>query len=226
MNKIKNALVTCGCLFALIGIITVSTPHVSYGVVAGGAAGPEKQVVVVNTAAEPVPVTGTIAGGTVQAQQNGTWTVGIDGTPTFLVGNAADAPLPTRDVDNAARQPFQRFLVDQINPGESNAGSRISFTVPEGKRLVIEYVSFIGVVPTGQKLRVKVDAHAGGIGSHHLTLTNEGTFQGGTEDVKASQLTHFYADPGTDVFIGVARNSVNGTVGINASVSGYLVDVP
>jgi hypothetical protein len=75
-------------------------------------------------------------------------------------------------------------------------------------------------------LRVRVDAHAGGPAIHHLSLTNEGSFQGGTDDIKASQLTSIYADPGSDVIIRVARNSINGTASVNISVSGYLVDVP
>lgn len=186
MKRIKQALVTGGCLLTLLCIVTVTTPRVSYG--SGGAApGPEKPVVVVNTAAEPVPA---------------------------------------RDVDNPAREPFQRFLVGQVDDGEINAGDSVSFSVPAGKRLVIEYVSLLGVVPAGQKLRVKIDAFAGGPGSHQLTLSNEGSFQAGRDDYKASHLTRIYADPGTDVFLRVARNSTSGVAGINASVSGYLVDVP
>ena len=225
MKQIKRALITCGCLLTLFGVIAVSTPGISYGY-GGGTPGPEKSVLVINTAAEPVPVVGTIAGGTVQAQQSGAWNVGINGSPTFLVGNAESAPLPTRDVDNPARQPFQRFLVGALNEGEFNAGDPVSITVPSGKRLVIEYVSFIGLIPTGQKLRVRVDAHAGGSASHHLTLSNEGSFQGGKEDYKASQLVRIYGDPETDVMFGVARNNGTGTCSFNISVSGYLVDVP
>ena len=51
--------------------------------------GPTKPVVVMNTTANPVPVTGTVSGSVsvtntlnVNAAQSGTWTVGIDGTPT------------------------------------------------------------------------------------------------------------------------------------------------
>ncbi len=226
MKRIKQASITCVCLLALLGVITLTTPQVSYGVSGGAASGPEKPVVVVNTAAEPVPVTGTIAGGTVQAQQGGTWNVGITGTPTFLVGNASSEPLPTRDMDHPARQPFQRFLVDEIDDGELNAGDRISFAVPADKRLVIEYVSFIGVMPTGQKLRVRFDVQSGGGANHHLTVSNEGTFQGGTEDHKASQQMRAYAGPGTTVYIRVARNIASGRGSFNVSVSGYLVDLP
>ncbi len=48
-------------------------------------------VLVVNDATRPVPVTPqgtTTVAGTVSAQQSGTWTVGISGTPGVLVNNA------------------------------------------------------------------------------------------------------------------------------------------
>lgn len=145
---------------------------------------------------------------------------------SVMVANTEAEPIPARDVDGAARQPFQRFLVEQINDGEFNAADRVAFTVPAGKRLVIEHVSLLCVAPTGQKLRVRIDATAGGSAFHQLPLANEGSFQGGKDDHKASQQTRIYADGGTEVYFRVARNSASGVAGVNASVSGYLVDVP
>jgi hypothetical protein len=49
------------------------------------------EVLVVNDATKPVPVTlqgSTAVAGTVSAQQSGAWTVGISGTPGVLVNNA------------------------------------------------------------------------------------------------------------------------------------------
>ena len=55
------------------------------------AAPPDKDVTVVNTPAQPVPVTGTVAvtgsatvSGTVNAAQSGSWTVGIDPAHNFV----------------------------------------------------------------------------------------------------------------------------------------------
>ena len=229
MKRIKNAFVACGCLLALCGLLALTVPGVSYG--QGG--GASKFVEVVNTAANPVPVTGTIAGGTVQAQQSGAWAVSVAGTPTVhldgavQIGNTTGAPVPVFDVACGARQPFQAFVVDGFQAGEGNVGDRASFTVPAGKRLVIEHVSFQEEVPAGQARRVRLDAVADGHPcKHHLLLAREPGFGGGTEDVKASQAVRAYADGGTSVVFRVARNSTLGVTSINISVSGYLVDTP
>ena len=61
------------------------------GTTAPAIAAAVKDVLVVNDATRPVPVTlqGTTAvAGTVSAQQSGAWTVGISGTPGVLVNNA------------------------------------------------------------------------------------------------------------------------------------------
>jgi hypothetical protein len=68
-----------------------------------------------------------------------------------------NTPLPVsgtvfvRDVDNPARQPFQiGFRITMMNSGTEQVFQ--SITVPDGKRLVIEYVSMAsGSVPVGQK---------------------------------------------------------------------------
>src|SRR5262245_51189995 len=71
-----------GCLASaavLIALFSVYGPHATP--VSGD---PTKDVVVTNTSANPVPVTGNVSGtvsGTVQAAQSGTWTVR---TPTHL----------------------------------------------------------------------------------------------------------------------------------------------
>jgi hypothetical protein len=56
------------------------------------------------------------------------------------VTNSSAEPVPTRDVDNSARQPFTVGLVSFNNN---------TFQVPAGKRLVIEYVSGRGVLVQG-----------------------------------------------------------------------------
>ena len=204
MKRIKNACAACVCLLALCGLLALATPGVSYG-----QGGGTKSVEVVNTAANPVPVTGTIAGGTVQ------------------IGNTPSAPVPVLDVASGARQPFQAFIVEALQDGENNAGDRASFTVPAGKRLVIEHVTYLEPVPAGQGRRVRLDAVADGRACRHQLLLERGPgFSGGTEDVKASQPIRAYADGGTSVIFRVSRNATSGVSGFNISVSGYLVDMP
>jgi hypothetical protein len=145
MNQIKNSLVAFGGLSLLIGAIALVTPRPTQGQGAD-TAGPVKPVTVVNTPADPVPVTGSISGSvnilntpTVNARQNGAWNVGIVGTPTVGLSPSANtvkidpsSPLP---VNSGANQPFQSLRVFQLANGEREGFS--SFNGPIGKQLVI-----------------------------------------------------------------------------------------
>lgn len=124
MNRIKNSLVAFGGLSLLIGVIAFVTPRPTRGQ-GGDPVGPPKPVKVVNTPAEPVPVTGTttITGDVTLAP----------GT-SVAINNTPDAPVPARDVDNPARQPFQMRVEYGFNPAPAPS-------VPNGKLFVIEYVS-------------------------------------------------------------------------------------
>ncbi len=78
--------------FMLPGIgLGVLAAGIFLGTAAPAIAASIHDVLVVNDATKPVPVTlqGTAAvGGTVSAQQSGAWTVGISGTPGVMVNNA------------------------------------------------------------------------------------------------------------------------------------------
>src|SRR5260370_17184615 len=78
--------------FMLPGVgLGVLAAGIFLGTTAPAIAASIKDVLVVNDATKPVPVTlqGTAAvGGTVSAQQSGAWTVGISGTPGVVVTNA------------------------------------------------------------------------------------------------------------------------------------------
>ena len=56
---------------------------------------------------------------------------------------------PTCDVDNPAKQPFQAAVEIKLPPGTGGENGFVQ--VPKGKRLVIEYASGEGFLPTGQK---------------------------------------------------------------------------
>src|SRR5687768_14983789 len=112
-----------------------------------GKGGPDKDVRVINTPAEPVPVTlnGT---GTVKGDVNvvNTPTVNVGNTPTVNVGNTAgvnvvntptvklDTTQPVPVVEASSRQPFQvRVSLEDTIGGTGITG----FSVPAGKRLVV-----------------------------------------------------------------------------------------
>jgi hypothetical protein len=62
-------------------------------------------VLVTNTTSQPVPVAlqGTP---NVRALQGGTWSVYLLGSPTLRINNAVTAPVPVKDVNNPAHDPF------------------------------------------------------------------------------------------------------------------------
>ncbi len=128
------------------------------------------------------------------------------------------SPLPVRDVDNPARQPFQVSILTG------------NFTVPAGKRLVIEFVSGLVVTPPTCRLRnlilmTSISIQGQQVIANHRfvpTLTASGI----SNDNLISQETRLYADPGTTVRV-IPNFSVQFCDAIGGfSVTGYLVDVP
>jgi hypothetical protein len=140
---------------------------------------------------------------------------------SLTVGNTATNPVPVRDRDNPARQPFQERL-DSSNPNDT------SFQVPLGKRLVIEYVSAASQMPAGQKLllvklQTDVNVNQTPIGIlHFFTPTLTGRDAIGRDIFVVSQLTRLYAEPGSTVTLEVTATAGAPVV---VSVVGHLVDV-
>ena len=204
MDKLKNLLIAIAGLVVMVGAIIAVTPATGQG--QGGMNG--KDVNVVNTP-------------TVLAQQSGPWTVGISGTPTVRVGNTAQAPVLGRDVDEPARQPFQRSGEITFAAGEVIAA--VEFTVPDGKRLVIEYVS-ANISSEEPLFWFTVRTSAGSSGGTHffqpLALPNL------PHRHVVSQQTRLYANPGSPVIIEARRI---GTLNLQAAsgfvaFSGHLVE--
>jgi hypothetical protein len=139
-----------------------------------------------------------------------------------IVVNPPDAPVPVVVQNN---EPFHRFLVGTMAPGVFNMGDTLAIVVPAGKRLVIETVSAIVTTIAGQNVRIRADAYALGMfGAHHLTVSPE-PWQSEV-DHKGIQSLRMYADPGSTVYIRVARDQGAGTAEVNASISGHLINVP
>src|SRR5215210_5150461 len=150
MLKLKNSFIAFFGLLTLIGTIAILTPTITRSQVGGVAT---KDVNVVNTPTVNVGNTPTV-----NAQQSGAWNVGITGTPTVnlannsvQVSNPATNPVPVRDVDEEARQPFQELRLVEFGETDNNADTLFN-PIPPGKRLVIEHVSAIASLPPGQKM--------------------------------------------------------------------------
>ncbi len=225
-GKIDRVVVATVVLLALAVVSVAVSPQPTTGAAAKG------DVRVVNTLAEPVPTAAqgtTQVMGTVGASQVGTWTVGIAGTPTVAL--AAGGPLDTRDADRSARQPFHVRGIFSMGAGEPDQAVTV-FSVPAGKRLVVEHVSAFLGVPDGQKVLFGIATRLGGmLEIHSLVAQEQGVFPqvlglGAKATFVASQPSRFYADSSTEVIVSVARTSTTGTAAGSMVVSGHFVDLP
>lgn len=192
-------------ILATLGLVILVGSLVLSGTLVGHSQGQGfAPVKVVNTSAEPVPVTGAVG---------------------LALGNE---PIPVQVVDDfAARNPFSRTFVRDFDFG--SAGLRLEIEVPEGKRLVIEHVSVRATLPVGQKIRITLGTL---VTAYDFVATTVGTFpffdshsNPVEQDVLvASEQVRLYAD--RDVVFELDRNNAFGEGKAIMSISGYLVDAP
>ena len=129
---------------------------------------------------------------------------------------------PVRDVDNPGRHPFQ---IRMFPIGNGNAST--NFTVPAGKRLVIEDISvFVSIAP-GSTPEVTVLTSVGGAEAFHFVpAAFAGALFSGDDSYDGHALARFYADPGSTVRADVHSNPGAASIQADMSVSGYLIDLP
>lgn len=86
---------------------------------------------------------------TVNAQQSGSWTIGLDPVRnTVRLGNSEADPLPVKVISNAAgRKAYQKRISFDIAVGASQGS--VSFPIPAGKRFVIENMTAVVRLPPG-----------------------------------------------------------------------------
>ncbi len=148
-------------------------------------------------------------------------------------------PLPVRDVDNAARQPFQAELCAQVPLGGTFCGTKASsVVVPANRRLVIEYAS--GRCPrsgfslsNGEDWAASLHTTAGGTQARHLLHPVPGMAIGSPPSQSAMQLNGFdvtqlmriYADAGS--VVGLQFEDLGGlgnnVITCEITISGYTV---
>ena len=152
-------------------------------------------------------------------------------TANVNVVNTATNPVPVRDVANA-KQPFH-ILASVTIPSTTESAST-SFTVPAGKRLVIEFVSGYNTLATGQKLRaVNVLTWVSGqFNRHYVSILHGAPFNIGNEEFVISQPMKVYADGGPDTPVQVsffrefAIGGPHTETTVLLTISGYLEDMP
>ncbi|MEO6390803.1 MAG: hypothetical protein ABIP75_03060 [Pyrinomonadaceae bacterium] len=95
-------------------------------------------------------------------------------------------------------------------------------TVPQGKRFVIEFVSFFSQLPTGQRV---VDWKlTPATVSHSLLITQQPDGITGAAIFRANQELRLYAPPFGQIQVQISRSSNQGTGLFTVSISGYLED--
>jgi hypothetical protein len=129
------------------------------------------------------------------------------------VSNTAANPVPNRDQDNPAQQPFQQIAQPDTR-GTGQTRAETDFTVPAGKRLVIEYVSAGIAAGNGS---VAVETTAGGNPAAYYFINPAAPVS-----TRGFFPTRIYADPNTNVSVVVTGANTQADV----ELSGYYVNIP
>jgi hypothetical protein len=155
-----------------------------------------------------------------------------------LTASVSYSQTDVRDIDNAARQPFQAELRRLTVRTTGGLQSLQVAEVPFGKRLVIEHVSFrirsleataAGSAQPRFETSAALVTKVNGVPAEHELIVNRADIGSASFNV-VSQPIRAYADPGSLVLV-----NVDGRFKVNAgslleithlSVSGHLVDVP
>jgi hypothetical protein len=172
--------------------------------------------------------------GTVSAQQSGAWTVGISGTHSVNLNNVSLAQtgglpnvLLVRAVDDPARQPFQQQpILDFADGAFAGAYNGQPFSVPAGKRLVLEYIGATVSVPTGNRFSFQISTLFNNTLTGHNIMSTGAMTISGSDQVSINQTLHIYADGPSSVFLGGTRTYATGVLHVPVLLSGHLVDVP
>jgi hypothetical protein len=150
-------------------------------------------------------------------------------TPSVNVVNTASSPALVRDVGALVRTPVQIKVNVFISFGETNALEDV-YTVPEGKRLVIEHVALkCDTLDVGNAVRGSVSTRFGGENfSHEFDVNSQPSVNGPLFVANHPMLA--FADPGTRVQMLVEVDQAVGSdsggfSGLRGTFSGYLESV-
>jgi hypothetical protein len=137
------------------------------------------------------------------------------------VVNTASAPALVRDVSLPVRTPVQIKVHTYFQVGLEDV-----YTVPEGKRLVIEQVALASNnLVAGEVIRgTVITQFAGQTFDHHLDVRPQFTIASGTFYIANHPLLAF-ADQSTHVQVD-ARSAGGSSGNLEGTLSGYLESVP
>jgi hypothetical protein len=147
---------------------------------------------------------------------------------SMLVGAFCSLPLlaqysqPIHDVDNSARQPY--------TDGTQFSGGFVNLTtVPAGKRLVIESISFEAFLPTGHLAYLRVGTVQSGVFSNVYSVVPGVKLLSSTvtvDYVGNSVPLKMYVNPGAALSVTFQNNFNDPLTTVTLMVSGYYVNLP
>ena len=226
-RRLKTSLLAClgMTLFVVAPALLLPTSGRGQG---GSTVGPTKPVEIVNTASNPVP---TLAQGVTQVAGSvsvaNTPGVNVLNTPDVNVTNALTLdPASTVQISNppgnpvpvsVQGQPVRRYVQATGSLPENNAGNStvVLYTVPAGKRLVIEYFSGF---TRGDEAMFLLTTTVGGVQArHYIPRPAEGV-------IENARFVRIYADAGTDVVLSAVTPA--STLQNEATITGYIEDAP
>lgn len=212
MLRLKSSIIAFAILTLVIGVIAATSARTK-----GQGSAPSSKVVDV----DKIPTVNVGNSPTVQAQQSGSWTVGIAGTANVNVANTQSAPVYVRDIDRPTAQPFQQNV--ELSAQFDNRVALGTITVPPGKLMVIEQVSGLVHRPDGEFVELTV--------MNNLVPEMDMSFiylsavpEEGVPNrmyVKSQQVRIYVDDQAS---IRLERNHTLGFLGGRFVISGYLVD--
>ena len=140
------------------------------------------------------------------------------------IGNVPEMPVPVRDVDRVAKEPFQQATISTAFSGSSSSATII--TVPAGKRLLIEHFS-AWINASGPNGLASISIGIQGTGQFDQASCQQTgqTGNGLNHFFACSGPTKFYAEAGQTLQFFVALSDSDGGFH-RAFVSGHFVPVP
>lgn len=217
MRKFRSWAPAIG-LVSLSGIVLIANPAMTLGESLKHPPGPK--VTVINTRDQAVPT--SIVDGMINAQVSGTVDVGNLPAVQEVRG------VVSVDGQPAPKEPFQKDVSTVPFPPNNQIFVN-TFTVPSGKRLVIESVSAIATLsPDVMPRMVSIGTIMGGSLAQHVVPLARLGGDGEADFFTAAYATRAYADADTVVRIYVELSKPQATPFANnhVTISGYLVDTP
>lgn len=145
------------------------------------------------------------------------------GSKDVNVINPASSPALVRDVDIAARQPFQSHLQCLLDGTSACDGT---MSVPGGKELVIEFVAIDLFADSGaMAYPPSLSVPQGGSQELYFFPLAQQIDDGSEVVFVGVQHTRLYASPSGEVQLHCALSRSVSLGACDATVSGYLVDV-